>query len=193
VKCTGRSVNVVVRLIKQIKKFRPLSYILEELDSYFQCCRKKAHFQDGKDFSYSTLSRFLQRMYEDLENRRPHWWNRVQKKILIKDKHPRLTQLFANIYAQQFLDTTSLPLVNPSEEYRCFKTAVDYFISIWKDARRSSLFSEMNEREQFEFLWSAFFDCEVEYTDHDNYERLSRGWFWRKVREELRSRGIVGV
>jgi len=192
-KVNSKDNPTLIKQLRGLQRISNLDYIKEQIQSYFDCCQKKKHLRDGNNFAYLSLTSFLKRIYTDLKNKNHHWWNKVQDKVEIEDKHPNLTRKFAYRYAQEFTDYVSIELKNPSKEYSIFKIAGDYFKKLFDDTKKCPMFMSLSKQERFDFVFNAVFSCARNKGNWVEMKLFASKYFWDDVREHIRQLGIPTV
>ena len=183
-KCNFKDYPSIKDRTNLILRFKNTKYIVTQMESYFDCCKARLHINNNGDYSYTTLLAFLKRIYNDLCKDEPHWWNKVQNKVLVDDTHPKLTQKLANKYAQIFLAKWVYRMDNPSEDYKIFKEAGDKFKIAFKELHnKNALLKQMPDNVEilinlvFETLWTFYGEQDAKHT------QLANSFFWKKYKD----------
>lgn len=164
--------------VKLILRLKTRDYIIQQINSYFECCDKRLHINKDSEYSYKNINSFLRKLYKDCKSKEPHWWNKVQNKVESLDPHPKLTVALAKRYATQYYPKLRLPLKNPSREYEIFKTAGDFFKSVYLELRQKNpmITKWTNHTDKMldyviEVMWEF-------YGEDADYSLLSTPKFW---------------
>ena len=164
--------------IRRILRTSSITIILEQIEIYIAICKANKHIINDKDYSYTSLAKFLNRIQSDIINNKEHWWIRVSKESKpIKDQHPNLTKYIADKFAANFLGKKEYMLDNPSRDYIHFYVIAERISYILKHYSKTEL---CPEDRPLSYIIKLIFDCASEqYAGKTVYPgTIARDNFW---------------